>query len=190
MMSTRKLVARLVVGLALVWTVYACSVGAVVTEPPRDLVTPEPTGATASDFSVAAPPVGGDVTPVSMTHPTAAAADAFGKCQIGKADEGQPVTLDMVTGMGELPSPSEVLRSAPLTGREPLLDVDGPVWIVQVKGDVYQRGGETWTDPTCLVTRERFGWFATGPVTLPTGEVVQPEEPKVQPDLALPSLLP
>jgi hypothetical protein len=127
---------------------------------------------------------------VSIARPSAGAVDVFQKCQIGKPDEGEPVTFDMVTGMGEVASASEVLRYAPLTGREPLLQVEGPIWIVQVKGSVYQRGGETWTDPTCMVTKERFGWFATGPVTLETGEVIQPEEPKVQPDLALPSLLP
>ena len=189
-MRSTKSVARLVAGAAFLGTVWGCSVGAVVTEPPNDGPTPEPTVAASSEPPLAPSQTTDGITPISMTQPTAAAADVFAKCQIGKSGEGQPITFEMVTGMGEIPYAKDVLRYAPLTGREPLLDDDGPVWIVQVRGDVYQRGGETWTDPTCVVTKQRSGWLATGPVTLPTGDVVQPEEPKVQPDLALPPLLP
>lgn len=191
MIRPSKSIVVLTAGLAIVATFFGCSAGAVVTEPPdATMLAPSPTVAASSMPPDAVPPVSDDVTPVSMSHPTVAAADVFEKCQIGNADEGLPITFEMVTGMGELASASEVLRYAPLTGREPLLDVKGPVWIVQVKGDVFQRGGEIWTDPTCMVTAERFGWFATGPVTTPTGDVVQPEPPNVEPDLALPSLQP
>ena len=50
---------------------------------------------------------------------------------------------------------------------------------------------EVWTDPTCVVTENDSGYFATGPVTnTATGKVLQPEAPAVPPDRTVPPLAP
>lgn len=133
-------------------------------------------------------PVAADVEPVSRSDPDPDAKEAFAKCQIG---EGLPVTMEMVSGMGRVASGPAVLRFIPLTGREPELSTSDPVWVVQVRGDVLQMGGEVWTNPTCIVTSERSGYYATGPVrNLKTGETLLPEQPAKPPDLSLPPLAP
>lgn len=108
------------------------------------------------------------------------------KCHIGDM-----IVADKVAGMGLLPSAPDILRYVPLTGREPQLKEPGPVWVIQIRGDVQQRGDEIWTDPTCVVTATDSGYFATGPVTdLTSGKVTPPETPAVLPDQALPPLAP
>jgi hypothetical protein len=108
------------------------------------------------------------------------------KCHIGDM-----ITLDRVVGMGEVPTPSELWHYVPLTGREPLLQETGSVWVIQITGDLYQPGGgDVWQDPTCVVTRGDFGWFATGPVRSADGKVFEPVQPERQPDRRLPPLAP
>ncbi len=75
-------------------------------------------------------------------------------------------------------------------GREPLLKEPGPVWVIQIKGDVPQRSA-IWTNPICFVTNSDTGYMGTGPITNPaTGKTTQPEAPAVAPDRKLPSLAP
>jgi hypothetical protein len=129
----------------------------------------------------------GDIPPVSASKPGAAAADAMAKCHVG---DGDTVSITQVTGMGQIPSAADLPRYVPLTGREPQLHDPGPAWVIQIEGDVRQKNGEVWTNPTCVVTSTIFGYFATGPTRLTTGNVVQPEAPRVAPDRTLPPLAP
>ena len=154
----------------------------------------QPTAAPAATPALSAQPTPGgpqSATPaplsaVSRSAPTAAAADALAKCHIGDM-----IPASEVSGMAQLGAASEITRYVPLTGREPQLRDAGAVWVIQVHGDVQEPGGEVWTDPTCVVTQNDFGWFATGPARkTATGSVVQPERPPVPPDLALPTLAP
>lgn len=93
--------------------------------------------------------------------------------------------------MALIPAAKDVGLYVPLTGREPLLQEDGPAWVIQITGDVQQRGSEIWTDPTCIVTAGDFGFYATGPVkNTSTGSTSMPEAPKVPPNRSLPPLAP
>jgi hypothetical protein len=80
----------------------------------------------------------------------------------------------------------------PLTGREPQLSEPGPAWIVTVHADIVQpAGNEIWTDPTCVVTGEESGWWATGPVTDTATGKVKPSTIQLQPpDRRIPPLAP
>jgi hypothetical protein len=128
----------------------------------------------------------GDLPPVSISHPSAGAKDAFAKCHIGDM-----ILIEKVAGMAQVPSAKDVVRYVPLTGREPQLKEDGPAWVIQIKGEVQQRGSEIWIDPTCVVTAGDFGFYATGPVkNTSTGDVMTPEEPSTPPDRTLPPLVP
>ena len=124
---------------------------------------------------------------VSASKPSAAAQAVLGKCNIG-----DQIELKNVTGMGMIASPKDLPRYVPLTGREPQLVEAGPAWIVTVHANIPQPGSsELWTDPTCVVTGEESGWFATGVVTdTATGKVMSPEAPVQRPDLSVPPLLP
>lgn len=163
---------------------YGCSTtGAVVTEPPE---TSTPTAMTSPKASEGASLPGLSLAAVSASTPTAQAAEVLASCQIGDM-----IPIAMVSGMAELQNAGDLPRYVPLTGREPQLKASGSVWVVQVRGDVQQRGNEIWTDPTCIVTSDDSGYFATGPVTnTVTGKAVQPEAPQTPPDRALPSLAP
>jgi hypothetical protein len=152
-----------------------------VTEPPGSPATsPTPTIDTST-----APPLT-QVAPVSASKPSAGAADAFAKCHIGDM-----ILISRVTGMGQIASAKNLAHYLPLTGREPQLEEAGPAWMIQIRGDVPQPGGEVWTAPTCVVTRGEFGWFATGPVRdTKTGQVLTSKLPASTPDATLPALAP
>jgi hypothetical protein len=99
--------------------------------------------------------------------------------------------MEEVAGMGKVPAAKDLTTFVPLTGREPQLKEPGPAWVVQIHGDVLQRGGEIWTDPTCVVTMNDSGYYATGPVkSTATGRVVMPEAPANAPTRGLPPLAP
>ena len=162
--------------------IAGCSgVAAPVTEPPGpDATTPAPTP--TIDTSTAPPLT--PVPPVSASKPRAGAADAFAKCHIGDM-----ILISRVSGMGQIASAKNLPHYIPLGGGAPLLGDGGPGWVIQIRGDVPQPGGEVWTDPTCVVTQSDFGWFATGPVTnTATGKVVTPKLPVSVPDATLPPL--
>ena len=159
-----------------------CSMGAVVTEGPQ----PSSSAASTVGPSMETPPAG-DVMAVSASAPSAGAADAIAKCHVGDM-----IPISSVTGMGQVASAADLVHYVPLTGREPQLREAGPAWIIQVHADVPQPGsGEIWTDPTCVVTQNDFGYFATGPVrNAATGAVVTPAPPIIHPDRKLPPLAP
>jgi hypothetical protein len=175
-------------------TLVGCaSAGAVVTEPP-DSVT-SPTNPPVASLAPVATPDSGAPTldAVSASHPSAEAAAVFATCRIGEW-----IPIGEVAGMAELPAASDLNHYVALTGREPLLNEPGPVWVIQIRGDVPQPGGgspdpggEIWTNPICFVTTSDFGYLGTGPITnTTTGTTTQPEAPAVAPDRTLPPLAP
>jgi hypothetical protein len=156
--------------------------GAVVTEPPE----PWPSTVAATSAATDGLPIDLSLDAVSASAPTTKAASVLAACHVGDM-----ITIDKVSGMAELPSAVDLPHFVPVTGREPQLKASGTVWVVQIRGDVQQRGNEIWTDPTCVVTSDDAGYFATGPVTnTATGKTIQPEAPPTPPDRALPSLAP
>ena len=165
-------------------TIAGCSgVAAPVTQAPGSVAT-MPTPACTIETSTAPPLT--EVAPVSASKPSADAAEAFAKCHIGDM-----ILISRVTGMGQIASAKNLAHYIPLTGREPQLKEDGPAWVIQIRGDVPQPGGEVWTDPTCVVTQSEFGYFGTGPVRdTATGKVLTPKLPRTSPDATLPPLAP
>jgi hypothetical protein len=188
--STAVLVALSILCVALVGCV---SPGAVVTEPPSPSTSPT-SPPVASPAPVETPGSGApSLAPVSASHPDAEAAAVLTTCRIGDF-----IPMNEVAGMAKLPSAGDLPHYIPLTGREPLLKEPGPVWVIQIKGDVLQHGGgspspggEIWTDPICFVTNTDTGYLGTGPITnMTTGTTTQPEAPAVAPDRQLPPLAP
>jgi hypothetical protein len=162
-------------GLVAVLVLVGCAVN-------RQLIPePAPTAVASARSAAIA------IAPVSGSEPGPEATTVFTKCRIG-----EEIAVEMVSGMGKVSSASDLARYVPLTGREPQLKAAGPVWIITIRGDVPQpKIGEIWTDPTCIVTSDDFGYFATGPVrNATTGAISRPEPPAIPPDLALPSLAP
>ena len=140
----------------------------------------------AAPASQAGPTTSADLVAISASAPSAGAADAIAKCHIGDM-----IPISEVSGMAQLSTASEITHYVPLTGREPQLRETGPVWVLQIRGDVQEPGGEIWTDPTCIVTQSDYGYVATGPVkTVATGSVLLPEAPATPPDRVLPTLAP
>ena len=186
----KKLLALFILTTALAGCVSA---GAVVTEPPNSM-TPPTNPPVASLAPVATPESGApSLASVSASDPSAEAAAVFATCRIGEW-----IPMSEVAGMAKLPAASDLTHYVALTGREPLLEEPGPVWVIQIKGDVPQQGGgspspggEIWTDPICFVTSYDFGYLGTGPITnTTTGKTTQPEAPVVAPDRRLPPLAP
>ena len=125
---------------------------------------------------------------VSGSQPSPEARDVLARCHIGA---GEPVAMSQVTGMAQLASGSELTHFVPLTGREPELADTNPVWVVQIRADLQEPGGEIWVDPVCVATTTRAGYFATGPVrNAASGVEISPEKPVTPPDRALPPLQP
>lgn len=182
MVAMKKLVALTVLTVALVGCVSA---GAVVTEPPNSTTSPTKPPV-ASLAPVATPDRGApSLVAVSASHPSAEAAAVFATCRIGEF-----IPINEIDGMAKLPAAADLAHYVPVTGREPLLKQSGPVWVIQIKGDVPARQ-EIWTNPVCYVTNSDFGYLGTGPITnAATGKTTQPEEPAVPPDRQLPALVP
>jgi hypothetical protein len=170
----------------------ACTrTGAVVTAVPAPTPLPsmavEPTQPT------------GDIAPVSISHPSAGAKAAFHKCLVGDIGGSGMYAYDLVAGMGQIPSASDLYRYIPLTGREPELKRHDPVWVIQFTGDFPMRGGaspgpahdEIWIDPACIVMSDTSGFYGVGPTRMDGSSVVTtPEPPRVPPDRKLPPLIP
>ena len=133
--------------------------------------------------------VGSDITGVSLSNLSPDAKTVFAACHLGDEDQ---IPLDRVTGVGVLASTKDVLHYIPLTGREPQLVEEGPIWIVTVDFDLpMPGGGEVMIDPTCVVTGKDAGWYGIhGGRNTITGKVTPPEEPAQPPDRTLPPLAP
>jgi hypothetical protein len=127
-----------------------------------------------------------ELAAVSASNPGPDAEAALEKCHIG-----DQIPLDRVVAMAKIPFARDLAHYIPLTGREPQLTEPGPAWVIQVQGDVQERGDEVWTDPTCVVTTNDAGYYATGQIrNTVTGDVLRPETPPVAPDRPLPTLAP
>jgi hypothetical protein len=139
----------------------------------------------ASSIAVVTPDPGGDLPPVSISNPSAGAKDALAKCHIG-----DQFPSEWIAGMAQIPSARDIGHYVPLTGREPELKVDSPVWVIQFRGDLPMRDG-IWTDPICVVAADSSGFYATGPTTeYDSGTISTPEPPPTPPDRRLPPLAP
>lgn len=161
------------------------SAGAVVTEPPNSATSPTnppgPSLTPVATFDSGEP----TLVAVSASHPSTEAAAILATCRIGEF-----VPINEVAGMAKLPVASDLAHYVPLTGREPLLKEPGPLWVIQIKGEVPARQ-EIWTNPICFVTNSDTGYLGTGPITdRATGKTTQPEAPAVAPDRTLPPLAP
>lgn len=137
----------------------------------------------------AAPASGSDIVGVSLSKLSADAKVVFAACHLGDEDQ---IPLDRVTGVGVLASAEDVLHYIPLTGREPQLAEEGPIWIVTVDFDMpLPGGGEVMVDPACVVTGKDAVWYGIhGGRNMMTGEVTPPEKPTQPPDRSVPPLAP
>jgi hypothetical protein len=179
----KNLVAFFILTTALAGCVSA---GVVVTEPPNS--TTAPTNPPVASLAPVATPDSGapSLVAVSASHPSAEAAAVFANCRIREW-----IPISEVAGMAKLPAAGDLTHYVPLTGREPELRQPGPLWVIQINGDLTMRYGEIWTNPICFVTNSDFGYLGTGPITDPaTGKKTQPEAPAVAPDRKLPALAP
>jgi hypothetical protein len=190
MMRTAALVVLSILTVAVIGCV---SSGAVVTEPPTSTTSPTNPPVVSPAPVVTPDGDGPALVAVSASRPSAEAAAVFATCRIGDF-----VPINQVAGMAKLPAASDLPHYVPLSGREPELKESGPVWVIQIKGDVTQQGrgspspgGEIWTNPVCFVTNSDAGYLATGPITdLASGKTTQPEPPAVPPGRGLPPLAP
>lgn len=184
MIASVKLTNRLASFALVAITLGACtSVGHPATDTPPP-PTPSPSPAAVGGET---PTADGTIAAVSASNPSAEAADAMARCQVGES-----IPLTMVAAMGRVPSARDVPRYVPLTGKEPEIQTDAPAWVIQLSGDIpMPQSGEVWRDPVCVVVAGGSGYYATGPVTnTATGEVMTPTGPAVPPDLKLPPLAP
>jgi hypothetical protein len=90
-------------------------------------------------------PVDPALTPVSRSNPGPEAKAALELCV-------RPDELALVVGMALLPSAREVGRYMLSNGKEPELQDDAPVWLVQLEGPVTYRFGTVF-HPTCMVKK-------------------------------------
>jgi len=166
-------------------TLLACTrTGHVVTAIPAPTPTPS--------MAVEAPAADGGIAPVSISHPSPGAKDAFRKCQVGDIGGAGMYSFDLITGMGQVPSARDVYHYVPMTGREPELENDGPAWVVQFHGEFPMlKIAETWTDPVCIATADSFGFYAVGVTRQNASDITTtPEPPPIPPDRTLPPLVP
>lgn len=174
--------------LASTLAVIACAgpQGLVTSEAPTNEVLPSPS-AVAATHPVESAQAGlpeGVLQVGSVAHPTPEEVEILGKCQVGG---DLAIAPNQVTGMAKLSDGSEITHFIPLSGREPQLNDPEPVWLLTVHGDIPQFGGEVWVDPSCVVTRQTFGYFATGAIrNKETGAETTPLPPVSQPDRSLP----
>jgi len=128
-------------------------------------------------------PVDPGIAAVSLSNPTAEAAQALEVCRV--ADYG----ADKVAAMGHVDRAREVTHYVRL-GQHPELQTDKPAFVVEFRGELPVA---RWimTDPTCIVIDGEALFFGTGPVRL-VGEEVQvtPQPIEPGPDRALPPVQP
>ena len=130
-------------------------------------------------------PVDPSIAAVSISSHPADAEAAFVACNL------RQVGLDHVAGMGLIPSASDMVKYAPLSGREPELRLPGPAWVVQLRGEIPMLlSGETWIDPICFASGAVSGYFAVGGAKDSSGAFHAPLAPATPPVYSLPPLDP
>lgn len=117
------------------------------------------------------PPIDTSIEPVSLSKPSAEAAEALRICQVLEYHGA-----DKVGGMGRIPHARDAIHYAPLTGKEPEIDTDDPTWLITFRGELQMPMlQQVWIDPTCVVVGDAGGVFATGPIRVnSTGVTKQP----------------
>jgi hypothetical protein len=131
-----------------------------------------------------------DVTPVSLSAPSPAAAAGIRLCLVRS-------WATQVAGIGIIDHARLLPYYVPLTGQEPEIQNDSPAFVVQFSGTIplpviggrgSGRGGPI-IDPLCVVLKGLPIWFATGPWMDSNGHI---ETPKPAPldTRALPAPLP
>lgn len=132
-------------------------------------------------------PVDPSLKAVSLSKPSAGAAEALEICQVLDL-----YGADKVSGMAMISHARDVVHYAAFTGREPEISLDDPAWVVTFRGSLPQPMlGEVWIDPTCVVIGHDGGLFATGPVEKgDAGTIVNRPANAQKPDRALPPLAP
>ena len=175
----RRLVA--VLG-ALALTISACTAGA-SPEAPGGAAAPTreaavtalaPTAATASEA-----PIDSTLAAESRIALSAGAKEALAAC--GLLD-----SLDLVSGMAELPHAADAPTYANIWGSPPI-PMDEPAWLITTKEEIFLRTA-TDIDPTCIVIDGEATWLSTGG-SIENGEVVPPLVTNA-PKLRLPPLGP
>lgn len=130
-------------------------------------------------------PVDPSITPISIKNHSADAEKAFVACSLAQYG------YESVAGMGLIPSAADLPKYAPFTGKEPQLQLPGPVWLVQFKGDIpMPKSGETWVDPVCIRADGDQGYFAVNGVKDANGKFIAPLPAETAPTLSLPALQP
>lgn len=140
----------------------------------------------------AAQPAASLVTPVSMSNLSAEAAEVVRLCGVRQY-------LSQVAGMGQVPHARDLPNYVNLTGREPEVQGDEPIWAVAFTGQIAlttrsRAGTAMATNPTCVVVGDVAAgngipeWMMTGPVTDAMG--TRTPEPRAAPAQSLPPLQP
>ena len=141
--------------------------------------------ASSSPASAAALPVDPSITPISIKNHSADAEKAFQACSLAQYG------YETVAGMGLIPSAADLPKYAPFSGKEPQLELPGPVWLVQFQGDIpMPKAGETWVDPVCILAEGDQGYFAVNGVKDAAGKFRAPLPAATPPTMSLPPLLP
>ena len=166
---------RVVIIPAIVLAISACSAGGSPTtsvdegtSPPNAAVTP----AAATDTPSSEAPIDTTLAAESRSDLSKGAKEALTAC-------GLLETLDLVSGMAELPHGTDAPKYANIWGSPPI-PMDEPAWLITTKGEIGApgRGGRfmqmaTGIDPTCIVIDGVATWLFTGG-SIENGEVVPP----------------
>lgn len=148
-------------------------------EAPGSSAGSDPAGLAVPDLPEV--PVDIALSAVSRSNPSVAAKAALDLCV-------RPGEMSLVVGMALLPSARDVGKYMLSSGRDPELQDDTPVWLVQLKGEVTYRSGTVF-HPTCMVKDgDRSIYAAYG--GRQDGTTWYPPDDFVPPVLALPPLAP
>src|SRR4051812_39091861 len=104
---------------------------------------PASVGASSSSL-----PVDPSITPISRSHPTPEAAEAFSLCNVNDATIG----MDKVAAAGQIPHARDLPAYVPFSPQEPEIQTDSPAFVIEIRGDVlFPLSGWTGINPTCVV---------------------------------------
>lgn len=133
-------------------------------------------------------PIDPNMEAVSRSSPRPAASQALEACGF---DDFQQRPLSMVAGMGKAASGYAARDYAPLTGREPELMTQGPVWMIQLSGELTDPfTGEVSMDALCVSIDGQAGYYSIGDIVLSDGSIHTPRPVPDPPEYSLPSLAP
>jgi len=133
-------------------------------------------------------PVDPSMEAVSRSSPQPAAQRALEACGF---NDFQQRPLSMVAGMGKAPSGYAARDYAALSGNEPELMTEDPVWMIQLGGELPDPfTGEVSIDPLCISIGGDGLIYSVGEIILSDGTVYTPQPVPAPPRYSLPSLAP